>query len=99
MNWAIPTQRGGAIWELYGHSISTFWLGPCIPAFGAHLDEGEPGWWNADRPFHDGQVFTAETFTRDPGVGTATFEEVFIVHESGLEALSTTPMLFCSRHA
>jgi Xaa-Pro aminopeptidase len=87
-------DKGGAIWDLYGHSISTFWLGPNIPAFGAHADEGDPGWWNVDRPFHEGQVYTAETFTRDPGVGTATFEEVFIVHESGLEVLSTTPMVF-----
>jgi Xaa-Pro dipeptidase len=87
-------DKGGAIWDLYGHSISTFWLGPNIPAFGAHGDDNDRGWWNVDRPFHEGQVYTVETFTRDPGVGTATFEEVFIIHGDGLEMLSKTPMLF-----
>jgi Xaa-Pro aminopeptidase len=86
-------DKGGAIWDLYGHGLSTFWLGPNIPAFGAHVDDPDPR-WDADRPFHEGEVYTVETFTRDPGVGTATFEEVFIIHETGLEMLSKTPMLF-----
>lgn len=83
------SDLGGAIWHVYGHGLSTFWLGPVIPAHGSyalarHLDE----------PYHEGQVCTVEVFLHTPGVGTATFEQIFILGSDGVEMLSTTPMLF-----
>lgn len=87
-------DMGGALWDLYGHGLSTFWNGPIIPSHGAASFEDDGCYWNVDKPFHAGQVFTVETFFREPGVGTATFEEVFIIQEDGLERLTTTPMLF-----
>jgi Xaa-Pro dipeptidase len=91
----LSEDMGGAIWDLYGHGLSTFWLGPIIPAHGAETFVNGRGFQNVDRPFHVAQVFTVETFLREPGVGTATFEEVFIVGENGVERLTDeTPMLF-----
>jgi Xaa-Pro dipeptidase len=84
---------GGAIWDLYGHSLSTFWLPPYIPAFGKVTPEKATG-WHVDEPFHIGQVCTVEVFIRLPQVGTATFEQVGILQEHGLENLTSTPMLF-----
>jgi Xaa-Pro dipeptidase len=91
----LTEDMGGAIWDLYGHGLSTFWLGPLIPAHGAETFVNGHGFQNVDKPFHVGQVFTVETFLRQPGVGTSTFEEVFIVGEAGVERLTAgTPMLF-----
>jgi Xaa-Pro dipeptidase len=88
-------DMGGAIWDLYGHGLGTFWLAPIIPAHGAKTFANNPGFHNVDKPFHQGQIFTVETFVREPGLGTATFEEVFIVQNDGVERLTNqTPMLF-----
>ncbi|HWK28269.1 MAG TPA: M24 family metallopeptidase [Solirubrobacter sp.] len=87
-------DMGGALWDLYGHGLSTFWNGPIIPSHGAAEFQDDHAYWDVDRPFHAGQVYTVETFFREPGIGTATFEEVFIIHDDGLERLTTTPMLF-----
>ncbi len=87
-------EMGGAIWDIYGHSISTFWLGPFIPSHGAEAFEDDKGTWNVDRPFHDGQVYTIEAFFEEEGVGMASFEEVFIIGEDGFERLTNTPMIF-----
>lgn len=87
-------DMGGAIWDIYGHSLSTFWLGPFVPSHGAESFEDDKGLWNVDRPFHDGQVYTIEAFLEEDGVGMASFEEVFIIWENGIERLTTTPMLF-----
>lgn len=88
------TDMGGAIWDIYGHSVSTFWLGPFIPSHGAESFEDDKALWNVDRPFHDGQVYTIEAFLESDEVGMASFEEVFIIWEDGIERLTTTPMLF-----
>ncbi|HTT95146.1 MAG TPA: M24 family metallopeptidase [Solirubrobacterales bacterium] len=85
---------GGAIWDIYGHGLSTFWLGPFIPSHGAVGFEDDHGLWNVDSKYHDGQVYTVETFLQQPGVGMASFEEVFIVWEDDLEVVTDTPMLF-----
>jgi Xaa-Pro aminopeptidase len=92
--YGYTDDMGGALWDLYGHGLSTFWNGPLIPSHGAAEFEDDKTYWNVDRPFHAGQVFTVETFFRQPGVGTATFEEVFIIQNDGLERLTKTPMLF-----
>jgi len=78
---------------IYGHGLSTFWLGPLIPAQPFEPDPGDT-LFDADEPFRDGQIFTSETFISEPGVGTAGFEDVFIVREGGNELLTTTPQLF-----
>ncbi len=91
----LTEDMGGAIWDLYGHGLGTFWLAPIIPSHGAKTFANNPGFHNVDRPFHDGQVFTVECFLREPDLGMASFEEVFIVQESGVERLTDgTPMLF-----
>lgn len=86
-------DMGGATWSLYGHGLSTFWNGPYIPSHGAATFPDDE-YWNVEQPFHENQVFTVETFFNEPGVGTAAFEEVFIIQADGVERLTTTPMLF-----
>jgi Xaa-Pro aminopeptidase len=88
------TDMGGALWNLYGHGLSTYFQGPIIPSHGARDFRDDGSYWNVDKPFHAGQVYTVETFFREEGVGTATFEEVFIIGEDGLEHLSKTPLIF-----
>lgn len=87
-------ELGAALWDVYGHDLSTFFHSPFIPGGGAATFQDETGFWRVDRPFHAGQIFTVECFMQEPGVGTATFEDVFIVWEDGLERLITTPMIF-----
>lgn len=87
------SDLGGAIWDLYGHGLSTFWLAPIIPAFATESGTERPG-WHADAAFHVGQVCTVEAFLHSPGVATATFEQVFILQENGSEVITTTPMIF-----
>jgi len=79
--------------ELYGHGMSTFWLGPLIPARPASPEPGDTV-WAADEPFRNGQVFTAETIVHEPGVGTAGFEDLFIIWDEGNELITSTPLLF-----
>ena len=78
---------------IYGHGLSTFWLGPLIPAK-PFEPESRDTLFDADEPFREGQIFTSETFISEPGVGTAGFEDVFIVRDGGNELLTTTPQLF-----
>jgi Xaa-Pro aminopeptidase len=78
----------------YGHGLSTFWLGPVIPAGGALPKEEDDPFFGLDTPFHEGQVYTSEAFVRKPGVGIAGFEDVFIICKDGNEPLTKTPMLF-----
>lgn len=82
-----------SIWELYGHGVGTFFQGPIIPA---NLPAGQavdPGLGVA-RPLEEHMAFTVEAFLTDGGVGTATFEQVFLITHDGIELLTTTPMLF-----
>jgi methionine aminopeptidase len=85
---------GGAIWDIYGHSLSTFWLGPFIPSHGAATFVDDHGLWNVDKEFHNSQIYTVETFLQKPGIGMASFEQVFVISDDGLEILTDTPMLF-----
>lgn len=87
-------EMGGALWDLYGHGLSTYFHGPIIPSHGAATFQDDRGWWNVDEPFFDGQVMTVETFVQEPGIGMASFEEILIVREGAPERLTTTPMIF-----
>ena len=89
----IDDATGRRDLSLYGHGLSTFWLGPVIPASPENPDP-EDTFWAVDEPFRDGQVFTSEIVVNEPGIGTAGFEDVFIVREGGNEMLTTTPLLF-----
>jgi len=88
-----PQDLGAALWDLYGHGLSTFWLPPAIPAFASGSSTQRSG-WHTDEPYHTGQVCTVEVFIREPGIGTAALEQVFILHDDGTESLITTPMVF-----
>lgn len=82
-----------SIWDIFGHGVGTFFQPPVLPA---NLGESEflPDSMMVDMPIRASTVQTVETFLTVPGVGTATCEEVFIVHADGIEMLSTTPQLF-----
>lgn len=85
---------GGALWDLYGHGLSTYFHGPIIPSHGAKDFEDDKGWWNVDRPFQENEVFTVETFVQEPGIGMASFEEILLVTADGVDRLTPTPMIF-----
>jgi Xaa-Pro dipeptidase len=85
--------EAASTWELYGHSLSTYWLPPMIPAMG-QISEARRAGWRVEEPFHAGQLATVEFFIEEPGVGTAAIEHVVIVQEDGVEHLTSTPMLF-----
>ncbi|MBS1895661.1 MAG: aminopeptidase P family protein [Actinobacteria bacterium] len=82
----------GALWELYGHGLGSFFTEPVIPArlapdLGADFDE-------VDLPLAEGMAITVEVFLNDEGVGTATFEQIMLVSSSGTEMLTSTPLIF-----
>jgi Xaa-Pro dipeptidase len=83
----------GSLWGLYGHGLGYFWAPPIVPA---KLPGGIPlpDAYQFDRPYEAGMVLTSEAFYALPGVGTATFEQVFVLHEDGVELLTTTPKVF-----
>lgn len=87
------TLHEASTWELYGHSVSTYWLPPMLPG-GGQVSEARQKGWHVDDPFHVGQVQSIEFFIQEPGVGTATIEHLVIVQENGVEDLDTTPFIF-----
>jgi Xaa-Pro aminopeptidase len=77
---------------LLGHGLGTFFVPHLIP-----IGAGEPdptGTLKYDEPIRADMVMAAEIFLTHPGVGTAGFEQNFIVTESGAELLTRTPMIF-----
>lgn len=78
--------------ETYGHGLGTFFSHPSLLP-GISADSRVPSQL-VDEPFQPGQVMTAEAFLRRPGVGNATFEDVFIVTDDGPEMLTSTPRVF-----
>ncbi len=86
-------DMGGAIWDLYGHGLSTYFHGPLIPSHGAK-DFRQDVYWNVDRPFAADEIFTVEAFVQERGVGMASFEEILLLTDAGPERLSKTPMIF-----
>jgi len=85
--------ESGSIWGLYGHGLGYFWAPPIVPAQ-IPPDFPLPDRGLFDRPYEAGMVLTSEAFYAVPGVGSATFEQVFIVQDAGVELLTTTPKVF-----
>jgi Xaa-Pro dipeptidase len=77
---------------LFGHTCGTT-LGPVIIPDG-NTDTGLVGIKTMKGPIEPGMVLASEAFLERPGVGTAAFENNFIVTEKGAEILDRTPMLF-----
>lgn len=78
-----------AQWGLYGHGLGTFFQPPIVPAGGV-----VPPATFADEPIKAGSVMTVEVFFNAAGVGSATWEDVFIVTDDGNEMLSSCPQLY-----
>lgn len=78
----------------YGHGLSTFWLGPVIPAGSALPADEKDSFFGLDVPFHEGQIYTSEVFIREEGVGLAAFEDIVIVGADRNELITTTPLIF-----
>lgn len=77
---------------LFGHSVGTT-LGPyVIPD--RDSDTGLIGMKTMKGTIEPGMVLAAEAFLERPDVGTAGFENNFIVTEQGAELLDKTPMLY-----
>ncbi|MCI0156496.1 M24 family metallopeptidase [Leifsonia shinshuensis] len=76
-------------WDVYGHGLGTFFQAPVVPAGGE-----APAAAFIHEPIREGSVMTVEVFFNTPGVGSATWEDVFIVGADGNEMLSTSPQLY-----
>jgi len=77
---------------LLGHGLGTFLSPHVIP-----MGENEycmPGTTIYNEPLEAGMVMAAEVFLTHTGVGTAGFEQAFIITDNGTELLTKTPMLF-----
>ena len=71
-------------WPYYGHSVGCMWEAPYI----------ETRLCSEEDVFLEGMVFSVEAFYETDDVGTATFETNFIVTDSGVDEITTTPHLF-----
>ncbi len=98
LRWAGIARTGGYLEELgedssmFGHGLGTSFPTYLLPT-GDH-DPGPFGYKRMRGPIKPGMVLTAEAFLSRPGVGTAGFENNFMVTETGTQVLDTTPMLF-----
>jgi Xaa-Pro aminopeptidase len=77
-------DQAGEQWPLYGHSVGLFFERPIY---------GEKTCTD-DEVIEANMVCSSEAFLMRKGVGAAGFEQNFIVHEKGIELLTTTPMYF-----
>lgn len=98
IRWAQIARDGGYLDEL-GDDSSMFGhgLGASFPSYIIPTGDNDPGPYGYKRikgPIKPGMVLTAEAFLTRPGVGTAGFENNFIVTATGSERLDKTPMLF-----
>jgi Xaa-Pro aminopeptidase len=77
---------------LFGHGLGTSFPPFIIPVGdveGAGMD-----YKSLDESIKPGMVLAAEAFLARPGLGTAGYENNFIVSETGVELLDRTPMIF-----
>ncbi len=77
-------DQAGEQWPLYGHSVGLFFENP-IYGDKTCVDEDV---------IRANMVCSSEAFLMRKGVGSAGFEQNFIVTESGIEMLTKTPMYF-----
>ncbi|MFO1465901.1 MAG: M24 family metallopeptidase [Steroidobacteraceae bacterium] len=78
--------------ELFGHGLGTGFPSYTLPM--GDPPAGPFGYRKLQGPLKPGMVLTAEAFVRRPGIGSAGFENNFIVTQSGTELLDKTPMLY-----
>ncbi len=71
-------------WPYYGHSVGCMWEAPYI----------ETRLCNEEDVFLEDMVHSVEAFFEADGVGTATFETNFIVTDTGVDEITTTPHVF-----
>jgi Xaa-Pro dipeptidase len=78
--------------ELFGHGLGTGFPSYTLPMGDPAV--GNFGYRKLQGPLKPGMVLAAEAFVRRAGVGSAGFENNFIVTDSGAEVLDRTPMLY-----
>ena len=71
-------------WPLYGHGNGLFWDEPLL----SH------GYRGKHTVIRQNMVMSTETFMATEGVGSAGFEQNFIVTAEGTELLTNTPLLW-----
>jgi len=71
-------------WYVFGHGNGLYFEPPIIT----------PGYEGKHSVFQENMVGAAELFLNLPGVGSAGFEQNFIVTQDGTELLTTTPMIW-----
>ena len=81
-----------SLWGSFGHGLGSFWMPPTLPSHDPS-NAPDPGGWHFDDPFRAGMVATTEAFLTHTGVGMGTCEQCFIVTDTGIELLTTTPLV------
>ena len=76
----------------FGHGLATGFPGYVLPVGDREI--GPFGYKRLSGPLKPGMVLAAEAFLSHTGVGTAGFEQNFIVTDTGAEVLDKTRMLF-----
>jgi len=71
-------------WPLYGHGNGLFWEHPWLAS---DLGDG-------DFVYQENMVCSSEAFLHRDGVGSAGFEQNYIVTKNGVELITPTPMLW-----
>jgi Xaa-Pro aminopeptidase len=100
IRWGEIARNGGYLEELggvaggsmFGHGLGTSFPAYLLPT--GDTDTGPYGYKRMKGPLKPGMVLTAEAFLTRAGVGSAGFENNFIVTDTGTELLDKTPMLF-----
>lgn len=97
IRWADIARKNGYFDEKSGDELFGHGLGTEFPSYTLPIGDsavGPFGYKRLQGPLKPGMVLAAEAFVRRPGVGSAGFENNFIVTGSGAEVLDKTPMLF-----
>ncbi|MEX0807387.1 MAG: M24 family metallopeptidase [Dongiaceae bacterium] len=85
-NGGSVQDQAAAQWPLYGHSNDMFFTGGMFGEKTANADEYLP----------ENSIASAEAFLTWDGVGSAGFEQNYIVTKNGPELLTRTPMIWFS---
>lgn len=76
----VGANQMNAQWPLYGHGCGLYWEHPYIGKTMSHADD----------VFDVGMVLGIEAFLHIDGVGTAAHEQNVIVHDDGVEVITTS---------